>query len=80
MFGVDVGQFDGNQVVNLKRINSSDCVDELPVKILGGVQCEQVLTISLVTGSLFLSNEVTTSTMASWSFGNLSNSCRHNEY
>lgn len=34
-----------------------------------------VLTISLVTGSLLLSNEVTTSTMASWSFGNLSNSC-----
>lgn len=44
--------------------------------MLRGIKSEQVLTISLVTGSLFLSNDVTTSTMASWSFGNLSNSCR----
>lgn len=42
--------------------------------MLGGIYYKHVLTISLVTGSLFLSNEVTTSTMASWSFGNLSNS------
>lgn len=39
-------------------------------------------TISLVMGSLFLRREVTTSTMASCSFGNLCSSCgtKHSEH
>lgn len=40
------------------------------------IQWKQVLTMSLVTGSLLLRREVTTSTMASRSFGNLNSSCR----
>lgn len=50
--------------------------DKAQIKCLTTVWCQWALTISLVTGSLFLSNEVTTSTMASWSFGNLNSSCK----
>lgn len=38
-----------------------------------------LLTISFVTGSLFLRREVTTSTTASRSFGNLNNSYREKQ-
>ena len=77
VLGVDIGQLDSNQVVNLKEKDEL-ITTRMPINVLlTGIKCEQqVRTISLVTGSLFLSNEVTTSTMASWSFGNLSNSCR----
>lgn len=71
VFGVDVGQLYGNQVMHLRRekrralfwfsLNAEDDADH---------------TISLVMGSLFLRRDVTTSTMASCSFGNLCSSCR----
>lgn len=71
VFGVDVGQLYGNQVMHLRwekrralfwfSLNAEDDADR---------------TISLVMGSLFLRRDVTTSTMASCNFGNLCSSCR----
>jgi len=78
VFGVDIGQLNSNQVMNLQRDEAKGSAkQQLPVifsesETFAGAD----LTISFVTGSLFRRREVTTSTMASWSFGNLNNSCR----
>lgn len=77
MFGVDIRQLNGNQVMNLET-NPDNWLDwnfseKYSITFSVG---RSWLTISFVTGSLFLRREVTTSTMASWSFGNLNSSCR----
>lgn len=76
MFSVDVRQLDGNQIVDLQP---EDLFRADVCKLNGRLEPEQVqvITMSLVMGSLFLSREVTTSTMASWSFGNLCSSCQN---
>lgn len=79
VFGIDVSQLDRHQVVNLEHNATIYRKIDLHLNYFyRNCLCRRLRkmrqTISLVTGSLFLSRDVTTSTMASCSFGNLSSS------
>lgn len=75
VFGVDVGQLYGNQVMHL-RWEKTEALFWLSLK--AATDRRLLGTISLVMGSLFLRRDVTTSTMASCSLGNLCSSCGTN--
>lgn len=75
VFGVDVGQLYGNQVMHL-RWEKTEALFWFSLK--AAADRRLFGTISLVMGSLFLRRDVTTSTMASCSLGNLCSSCGTN--